>query len=143
MTKHFIWLPVILTLGIALYNPVKEATAPKFETQNISFSVYKSSDYASAIYRNSSAGIHIIVEKVNNKGKRTKVWDKTLSSKNLSQYASMETTVPENIMVHGVNKNREHLEVTYILIYNSQGNELQMQGEEVLQGTNNKVHISI
>ena len=143
MTKHFIWLPVILTLGIALYHPVKEATAPKFETQNISFSVYKGADYTSAVYRNSSAGVHIIIEKVNTKGKRTKVWDKTLSSKTLSQYASMQAAVPENITVHGVNKNREHLEVTYILIYNSQGNELQMQGEEVLQGTDNQVHISI
>jgi hypothetical protein len=143
MSRHFIWLPVILTIGVALYNPVKEARIQKKESKSISFSIYKGYAYTSEAYNNSTAQVRIIVEKIDTKGTHTKVWDKTLGTQGLSQYPSIEKAVSQNIVVPNVDKSKEHLEVTYILIYNSDGTELQMQGGEVLSGTDNKVDISI
>ena len=143
MNKHLLWLPVILTVGATAYNPVKEAKAPKIENKNISFAIYKRSDYQSSVYNTSTAQVHIIVEKVDINGSRTAVWDTTMTPKSLSQYPSVDKVMPENIVIHGVNRKKEHIEVSYLLTYNSDGNELQMQGDEIISGTNNNISIKI
>jgi hypothetical protein len=143
MNKHLLWLPVILTVGAAVYNPVKEAKAPKTENKNISFAIYKRSDYKSTVYNSSTAQVHITVEKVDNKGMRTAVWDSTMNPKSLSQYPSIDQVVPESVVIPHINKKREHLEVSYTLIYNSDGNELQMQGDQVISDTTSNVSIKI
>lgn len=144
MNKYLAWLPALMVLGTLMYKPVKEATKAKLVSQNISLAVYKSSDYTSKVYDNTSAQVHIIVEKVNSKGKRTIVWDKIMDAKSLSEYPSVENAVKQNITVHNVNQKKEYLVVDYTLIYNSKGTELQMHDAEVVKDTNsNKIDISI
>ena len=144
MNKYLAWLPALMVLGTLMYKPVKEATKAKLVNQNISLAVYKSNDYTAKVYDNTSAQVHIIVEKVNSKGKRTIVWDKTMDAKSLSEYPSAENAVKQNITVHNVNQKKEYLVVDYTLTYNSKGTELQMHDAEVVKDTNsNKVDISI
>jgi len=88
MNKFLTWFPALMVLGTVMYKPVKEATETKPVNKDISFAVYKGSSYTSGIYDNTSAQVHIIVEKVNTKGERAIVWDKTLDSKYVSQYPS-------------------------------------------------------
>src|SRR6266496_3176028 len=89
MNKYLAWLPALMVLGAVIYKPVKEATQAKPVNKSISFAVYKSNSYTSAVYNNTSAQVHIVVEKVSTRGKHTIVWDKTLDSKYLSQYPSL------------------------------------------------------
>ena len=144
MNKYLAWLPALMVLGTLMYKPVKEATKAKLVTQNISLAVYKNNDYTAKVYDNTSAHVHIIVEKVNSKGKRTIVWDKTIDAKALSEYPSVENAVKQNITVHNVNQKKEYLVVDYTLTYNSKGTELRMHDAEVVKDANsNKVDISI
>jgi hypothetical protein len=133
-----------MILGAVMYKQVKQRTESRLVNKNISFAVYKGSSYASGIYNNTSAQVHIIVEKVNTKGQRTTVWDKTLDSKNLSQYPSAENALKQNVTIPGVNQKKEYLVVHYTLTYNSKGSELQMQDNTVVKDSNSdKVDISI
>ncbi|HEY6975546.1 MAG TPA: hypothetical protein VH396_04615 [Chitinophagaceae bacterium] len=144
MNKYLVWLPAIMILGAVMYKQVKQRTESRLVNKNISFAVYKGSSYASGIYNNTSAQVHIIVEKVNTKGQRTTVWDKTLDSKNLSQYPSAENALKQNVTIPGVNQKKEYLVVHYTLTYNSKGSELQMQDNTVVKDSNSdKVDISI
>ena len=144
MNKLLTWIPAVMVLGAVIYKPVKEATESRLVDKNISFAVYKGSSYASGIYNNTSAQVHMIVEKVNTKGERTIVWDKTLDSRCLSQYPSAENALKENITIHNVNQKKERLVVYYTLTYNSKGSELQMQdGAIVSDYTSGKVDITI
>src|SRR5436190_2541520 len=104
MNKHFIWLPALITVGIALYGPVKEASTSKIEDKSVSLVIYKSIEYSSPIYNKSTAQVHIVVEKVDTKGQHTIVWDKTLGAELLSQYPSLKDAIAHNIVVPNVNK---------------------------------------
>ena len=141
--KSLIWLPALFSIGVAIYKPVKEVTVCKIENKSVSLIIYKSAEYNAPIYDNSTASVYIIVEKVNNKGQRTVVWNKTLRAELLSQYPSLNKAIAQNIIVPNVNNKREHVEVSYILTYDSKGTQLQMQDEEVLTGTNGNVQIKI
>src|SRR6476620_9094324 len=100
MNKILTWLPAVMVLGAVMYIPVKEATETKTVNKNLSFAVYKNSAYTSGVYNNTSAQVHIIVEKVSTSGKHTIVWDKTLDSKSLSRYPSVENALKQNITIH-------------------------------------------
>ena len=144
MNKALIWLPAFLTIGVtSLYKPVKEASTPKIEDRSVSLVIYKCADYTSPIYNNATAEAQITIEKVNRKGERIIIWGKTISSETLSEYPTLTSAEPQNITVPNVNKKTEHLEVTYVLTYNSKGSELQMQGGDILTEANNSVHIKI
>ena len=136
MNKILAWLPALMVLGIITYKPVKEATQTDLVNKNISVAVYKSSDYTSSAYDNTSAQLHIIVEKVNTRGQHTIVWDKVMDAKELSAYPSIENAVKQNITVHNVNDKKEYLIVDYTLTYNSQGNELQMHDATIIKDSN-------
>src|SRR5690242_13523763 len=97
MNKFLIWLPAVMTLGAVMYKPVKEATETKLVSKNISFEVYKGSSYNSGVYNTTSAQVHIVVEKVNTRGKHQIVWDRTLDSKNLSQYPTANNALKQTI----------------------------------------------
>jgi hypothetical protein len=87
MNKFLAWLPALVILGAATYLPVKQMNEPKPVEKNISIEVYKGSQYASDIYANTSAQVHIIVEKVNNKGR---------AYRNLGYYLSkIAETIPQ------------------------------------------------
>lgn len=144
MNKSLAWLPVLMVFGAITYRPVKETMEAKPVNKNISFAVYKSNPYTSGVYDNTSAQVHIIVEKVNTKGQHTIVWDKKLDSKYLSQYPSVENALKQNITIHNVNQKKEYLIVHYTLTYNSKGSELQMhEGTMVKDNNLAKVDISI
>ena len=131
MNKYFAWLPVLMIAGVSVYKPVKEAREEKPVNKSISFAVYKSNSYSSEVYDNTSAQVHIIVEKAGKKGS-TIVCDTTLDSKMLKDYPSIERAQYQKIIIPAVNTSKEHLEVKYILTYNSKGNELQMQDGTVV-----------
>ena len=143
MSRHFLWLPALLTVGMAFYKPVSEAIQQKQESKSVSFSIYKGYDYTASIYNNSTARVHVIVEKVSKNGKRVIVWDRMLEEKSLSRYPSIKNASSQRIIVPGINVKKEHLEVSYTLIYNSSGTELQMQGGGIVSGPENKVDIKI
>lgn len=126
MNKHFTWLPVLMLLGNIFSIPVKKAGKAPVVNRSISFAVYKSDAYTSEIYNNTFAQVKIVVEKVSNKGISV-VWDTALNSM-LKDYATIEKPQYKKIMIP-VNACTEHLEVKYTLIYNSKGNELQMEYE--------------
>jgi hypothetical protein len=144
MNKILAWLPALFVLGAVAYKPVKEATQPTLVNKNISFTVYKNSSYSSVVYNNTSAQVHIVVEKINDKGQRTKVWDRMLDAKCLSQYPSAENALQQKITIPNVNEKKERIIVYYTLTYNSKGSELQMQEGMVVRDNNtSKINISI
>jgi len=128
----------------AIYKPVKEATETKTVNKNLSFAVYNSNAYTSAAYNNTSAEVHITVEKVSTSGKHTIVWDKKLDSKSLSQYPSLKNALEQNVTIPNVNQKKEYLAVHYTLTYNSKGSELQMWESTIVKENNSeKVEIKI
>jgi hypothetical protein len=144
MYKLLTWLPAVMVLGAAMYKPVREATETKTVNKNLSFAVYKDNAYTSAAYINTSAEVHIIVEKVSTSGKHTIVWDKKLDSKSLSQYPSVKNAMKQNVVIPNVNQKKEYLAVHYTLTYNSKGSELQMWESTIVKENNSeKVDIKI
>ena len=132
MKKYIIMLAVILLItGTAFYKPIKEKIQDKPVNKNISFTIYKGANYTAKVYDCTSVQIHIIVEKVRG-SKNTIVWEKTFDDKLLKQYPSIENAVTQQINIAGVFEKKEHLQVKYILTYNSKGTELQMEGESVV-----------
>lgn len=123
---------------------VKNIMAPvKPVDKNISFALYKGSDYSADIYNSTSASVHITIQKVSGKC-RSVVWEKTFDAQTLKQYPSMQQAIGQTVNIHNVFDNKEHLEVTYTLTYNSNGSELQMQNEVMVKGNgSDNVYIGI
>ena|SRR2546423_155807 len=144
MKKYLFWLPVVLfVLSAAIYSPIKRSAAQeKTENKSISFAVYKSDNYTSEVYNKTSVKLHIIIEKVRGEN-RTVVWNKTFDAKLLREYPALENPLSQKVTVPNVLDKKEHLEVTYTLLYNSNGSELQMQSGTVVYGASDKVDISI
>jgi hypothetical protein len=143
MNKYLAWLPVLIIAGGSLYMPVKQVHEEKYVNKNISFAVYKNDSYASEVYDNTSAQVHIIIEKAG-KNRSTVICDTTLTSKMLKDYPSIKKAQYQKIIIPAINIGQEHLEIKYILTYNSKGSELQMQDKTVVSndGTT-QVDISI
>jgi hypothetical protein len=144
MKNYLLWLPVTLIgLSAAIYSPVKRSAAQETtENKSISFAVYKSNSYTSEVYNKTSVKLHITIEKV--KGiNRSIVWDKTFDAKLLREYPAFENALCQKVVVPDMPDKKEHLEVTYTLVYNSNGSELQMQSGTIVYGASDKVEISI
>ena len=111
--------------------------------KNISFAVYKCAAYASAAYNNTSAQLHVSIEKVNGIT-HTQVWSKNFDARQVKQYPSVEQAMLQTVKVPKVSHD-EHLEITYTITYNSGGSELQMQSGTAVGGNDmsGKVDISI
>jgi hypothetical protein len=131
MNKYLAWLPLLMMAGVFTLKPIKEAREEKPLNRSISFAVYKIDSYTSEAYNNTSAQVHIIVENAGKKG-RTVVCDTMLNSKMLKDYPSVNKAQFQNIVIPAVNICKEHLQVRYILTYNSKGDELQMQNATVI-----------
>ena len=145
MKKHLLWLSVVVIVAIAAMNKqVREVITPaKPVEQSVSFAVYKESNYASAIYNNTSAKVHVVIEKVSGKERKT-VCEKTFDAQTLKDYPSLQEALAQTVKVPNVFNSKEHLEVSYTLTYNSKGTELQMQnGVVVNNSSNNEVYIGI
>src|SRR6476620_7024843 len=117
--------------GVFTLKPVKEAREEKPVNRSISFAVYKIDSYTSEVYNNTYAQVHIIIEKAGKIG-RTVVCDTMLNSKMLKDYPSVGKARLQNIVIPSVNICKEHLQVRYILTYNSKGDELQMQNVAII-----------
>jgi hypothetical protein len=143
MKKFLLWLPAVIVIGAAMSQPVKEALTGKPVDKSISIAVYKGTTYASDIYNNTSAQLHVTIEKVKD-GHRTQVWNKTFDARLLKQYPSPGQAILQTVTVPKVFC-KEHLEVIYTVTYNSGGSQLQMQSVAVVPGnvTTDKLDISI
>jgi hypothetical protein len=111
--------------------------------ENVSLVVYKSSSYTSTAYSNSSAQVHVTIEKVNPADVNTIVWEKTFDSKYLNQYPSVEDAIKQNVEIENILEKDEYLVVKYDIIYDSQGSELQMQNDVIVDDSSKNIAISI
>jgi hypothetical protein len=137
MKRNLLWLALtILASGIAIASlePLKAALKETPVEKTISFSLYKGSNYASKIYNCSSAQIYITLEKVRSTT-RTVVWDTTFDTKLLSKYPSAKKALSQKVTIQNVIENKEHLEINYVLTYNSNGSIIKIpSGSFVLDG---------
>ena len=134
---------MLLLLSAAVYSSVEISNGRrKTENKSVSFAVYKSNNYTSEVYNKTCVKLHITIEKVDNK-KRRIVWDKTFDAKLLKDYPALENALRQKVTISNVAAKKEHLEVTYTLLYNSSGSELQMQSGAVIYNNSDKVQISI
>ena len=65
MNKYLTCLPAVMLLGGIMWAQAKKATQSNLANKDISFAVYKSHSYKSDVYNNTSAQVHIVVEKIN------------------------------------------------------------------------------
>ena len=143
MKKRLLWLALILIVSgvsfaaiLPMVKQVKEIPVSK----TISFSLYKGSNYNSKAYKGSSAQIDIIIEKVDDES-RTRIWDTTLDTKLLSKYPVFKKAISKTVIIPEVYDGKEHLEISYILIYNSNGSILRMPSERYILNNANVVEI--
>src|SRR6266487_4143940 len=110
MKKYLLWLPVVwLSLGAAIYSTGKEnAASGKVVNKSILFAVYKGNNYASEVYNNTSAKLHITIVKVRGKN-RTTVWDKTFNAKLLKEYPALENALSQQVTVPNMLDNKEQI----------------------------------
>ena len=144
MRKCFLlWCVFILVAsgaGIAAYEPIMNVIRDKPVEKTILFSLNKGSNYSSKVYRGSSAEIYIAVEKVGGTT-RTIVWDTTLDARLLSKYPSATKAMSKKVTVPNVIEKKEHLEMNYILTYNSNGSILKTQSSSFTFDTSDTLAI--
>ena len=136
MKKYLTRLPAVLLFGGTMWVNAKTTTKSNIGNKDISFVVYKSNSYKSDVYKNSSAQVHIVIEKINTYGQQTLVWEKTMDAKPLSKYPPVQNAFKQNVTVHNVNDQKEYLVVGYTISYNSKGSELQMHNATVVKNNN-------
>jgi hypothetical protein len=142
MKKKFLWLAFILLVsdaGFAAFFSVIKQTKETLVSKTVSFSLYKGSNYKSGVYNKSSAQIDIVIEKVGDK-KRTKIWDTTLDAKLLNKYPVFKKAISKTVIIPEIYAGSERLEITYFIIYNSNGSILTMPGEDIFF-TNKNIEI--
>lgn len=126
MKKKLLWLIFILiTSGvvIASYEPVMDKIMEVPISRTISFSLYKGSNYTSQIYKSSSATINITIWKIRN-ASQDLVWDTTIDAKQLSKYPLFKKAISKTVTIPHIYKSKDHLEINYVLTYNSNGSIL-------------------
>ena len=145
MKKHLLYVTVAMVLAIAAMGKqvIALITPAKPVEKSVSFALYKEGNYAADIYNNTSARVHVVIEKVSDKS-RKKVWDKTFDAQMLKQYPTLQEAMAQTVNIPNVFDAKEHLEITYTLTYNTKGSELQMQNGFIVKGNDtNKVYIGI
>ena len=131
MKKKLLWLKAILiTSGvvIASYKPVMDKIMEVPISRKISFSLYKGSNYTSQIYKSSSATINIAIWKIRN-ASQDLVWDTTIDAKQLSKYPLFKKAISKTVIIPNIYKSKDHLEINYVLTYNSKGSILKIPSE--------------
>ena len=97
-------------------------------SRTISFSLYKGSNYTSQIYKSSSATINIAIWKIRN-ASQDLVWDTTIDAKQLSKYPLFKKAISKTVTIPHIYKRKDHLEINYVLTYNSKGSILKIPSE--------------
>ena len=136
------WIIVLPVIGIAAYKTVTHSFESKPVDKSVSLAIYKGNNYRSKVYDRTSAQIHIILEKVKGTN-HTVVWDTTFNAKPLKQYPTIENALSRRITVSNLADKKEHLEINYIITYNSNGSILQMQSGSVITDSSGKLGISL
>ena len=147
MKKNLIISGIIaatVIIGLVAYKSINQALTEIPVEKSIAFSVYRANNYSSDVYSQTSAQVHVIIEKVSKHG-RTIVWEKTMDARLLKQYPTVDQATSQKIIVPGIFDKKEHLEIKYVLIYDSKGSQLEMQdGKVVSTGTKSgRLDISI
>lgn len=144
MKTYLTWLPAsLIILAGAIISPVQKVfIGKKTVSKTVEFTVYKGNDYSAEAYNNTSAQVHIVVEKVSEHS-RIKVWDTTIDAKQLKDFPTESAAKMKRVTVPGLVDKKEHLEITYLLIYDSQGSQLRMQDAAAVYGGKGKMDISI
>lgn len=142
MKKRLLWLVFILMVSgvsLAAFFPAFKQIKKIPVSKTVSFSLYKGSNYNSKVYKQSSVQIDIIIEKVSDEH-RTKIWDTTVDAKLLSKYPLLKKAISKTVIVPEIYEGREHLEISYNLIYNSNGSILTLPRERyIVTDTNIKI----
>ena len=130
MKKIKFLLPAVAVAAYVMSGSTKQTVTPaKPVEKNISFALYKGNDYNADVYNNTSATVHIVIEKISSKG-RTTVWEKTFDAQTLKQYPSLQQAIAQTVKVPNV--------------FDSKGSQLQMQNGVMVKGNGtDKVYISI
>jgi hypothetical protein len=129
MKRCLLWLFFILIVsgaGIAAYEPITSFKKDKTIEKEILISLYKGGSYTSKAYNESSAEIYIAIEKVGTTN-RSVVWDTTFDARLLRKYPSLKKAMSKKIIVPNVIERKEHLQMNYLLTYNSKGSTLKIQ----------------
>lgn len=141
--KYSSWMAAfILGLGIMSYKPVKEAIMKKPVDQAFTLTIFKDLDYSSVAYNYTYAQVHITVEKLNG-SKSIVELDTTFDNQLLKNYPTIENAQLQKVIIPNVFANKEKVIVTYVLTYNSDGSQLQMQNSKVLKNENEHLNIGI
>ena len=144
MRNYLILMPAsLIVLAAALVKPTTEAIeTKKTVSKTISFDMYKGKTYESGVYDYTSAQVQIVVEKVSHKS-RTIVWQKTFDARLLKEYPGFAQAQTEKLTIPGILERREHLEVNYVLTYDTKGSQFQLQSGVFTANANDTINISI
>ena len=82
------------------------------------------------MYKASSAQVYVSVEKVRNTT-RTIVWNTTFDAKLLNKYPSVKKALSQKVTLQNVIESKDHLEINYLLTYESNGSVLNMQSTNI------------
>jgi hypothetical protein len=127
----------IVCLSCTSNKNIGQSTANK----TISMAVFTSSNYNAEIYEGTTAGLSVTVKKLQNDSEVV-VLEKSFPSMPLQFFPAAVNAFKDSIQIAGV-KNEEALQVSYVLTYNSNGNIIQMQGDEVITGMQSGGALSI
>lgn len=127
MKSYVQWLTVVTLLGVAAaYEPVKDMLTKTNSDKQVSFQVFKASNYKSEVYDSTFVNVHITITK-RKKHEVTQIWDTTFTNALLKKFPEQGKAVVQTVNIPNVS-NKEHVEVKYILTYDTKGNTLQLQG---------------
>ena len=103
MKTYLAWLPAsLIVIAGAVISPVQQIFVGKRTvSKTVELSIYKGNDYSAAVYHNSYAQLHIVVEKVSGQT-RTKVWDTTIDAKQLRDFPTESAAKSQSITVTGM-----------------------------------------
>lgn len=110
--------------------------------KDISVSMFTSNDYSFAAYKDAKASVEIVISKVNNN--KVTVLNKTsFSALQLKQYPSAAKAVTNTVKVNSNLKSSDMLMITYTIFYNSNGNILKHETNELISKESATDHINI
>ncbi|HVX48716.1 MAG TPA: hypothetical protein VHB48_01115 [Chitinophagaceae bacterium] len=125
-----------------VYHYSNTAVAENAGNKTISMAVYTSNNYTAKIYDAATAGLTVIVKKLNAKNNEV-VLQQSFPALALKLFPSSENAFKPAITIPAVS-GKDVLEVSYTLTYNSKGSILQMEGNQVIDGkTDNAIDINI
>jgi len=137
----------ILTVAIAVsmfsFSCTSNKTiAEKTVNKTIDLAVFTDNNYTNKIYDAATAGLTLTVKKVNKNNVET-VFEKSFPALALKFFPAAINAFKAAIEIPSV-KEKDVLQVSYTLTYNSNGSVMQMQGDEMFTGKDgSKLEINI